>query len=130
MKLKRPVILLGLASLLNDTASEMIYPLLPVFLTTTLGATPLVVGMIEGAADALASILKLIAGQLSDRLGRRKPLVVLGYGLAALSRIAIGLASSWTVVLSARLVDRTGKGIRSAPRDALISDVTSPEERG
>ena len=129
-KLKPAVVILGLASLLNDTASEMIYPLLPIFLTTTLGATPFVVGMIEGAADALASILKLIAGSLSDRIGRRKPLVVAGYGLAALSRVAIGLASSWTVVLSARLTDRTGKGIRSAPRDAMISDVTEPQDRG
>src|SRR5438105_10979123 len=85
-RLRPQVILLGLVSLLNDSASEMIYPLLPVFLTTTLGATPLIVGLIEGSADALASILKLVAGTMSDRLPRRKPLIVTGYALAALSR--------------------------------------------
>ena len=126
----RPVVLLGLAALLNDTASEMIYPLLPVFLTATLGATPVIVGLIEGAADGLASILKFYAGRWSDRMPRRKPLIVSGYALAALSRIVIGTATVWPLVLSARLLDRTGKGIRSAPRDAMISDVTPPAERG
>jgi MFS family permease len=129
-RLRPQVILLGLVSLLNDSSSEMIYPLLPVFLATTLGATPLVIGMIEGLADGLASILKLAAGAWSDRLARRKPLVVAGYGLAAASRALIGLAGHWPTVLTARLIDRTGKGIRSAPRDALISDVTPPESRG
>ena len=84
--LRPQVILLGLISLLNDSASEMIYPLLPVFLTTTLGATPFIVGMIEGTADALSSILKLVAGSISDRLPRRKPLIVGGYALATISR--------------------------------------------
>src|SRR5688572_5374319 len=84
--LKPQVVLLGLAALLNDTASELIYPLLPVFLTTTLGATPAIVGLIEGAADGLASILKYFAGAWSDRAGRRKPLVVAGYAMAAASR--------------------------------------------
>jgi len=129
-KLKPQVILLGIVSLLNDSASEMIYPLLPIFLTATLGATPLVVGMIEGAADALASILKLGAGWISDRLPRRKPLIVTGYALAAISRGWIAVAGRWPSVLAARLLDRTGKGIRSAPRDALIADVTPPESRG
>ena len=129
-KLKPQVLLLGLAALLNDSASEMIYPLLPVFLTATLGATPAVVGLIEGAADGLASILKYFAGRWSDRLGRRKPLIVSGYGLAAASRALIAAASVWPLVLSARLIDRTGKGIRSAPRDAMISDVTPKEDRG
>lgn len=123
------VILLGLAALLNDAASEMIYPLLPLFLTT-LGATPLVIGMIEGTADALASVLKFFAGSWSDRLRRRKPLVVGGYALAAASRVLIAVASAWSLVLSARLIDRTGKGIRSAPRDALILDVAEPGQRG
>lgn len=130
MKLKPQVKLLGLVSLLNDSASEMIYPLLPVFLTATLGATPIIVGIIEGAADAIASILKFFAGSWSDRLPRRKPLIILGYGLAAASRALIGIAGRWPTVLSARLLDRTGKGIRSAPRDALIADVTPPEQRG
>jgi MFS family permease len=128
--LKPQVVLLGLISLLNDTASEMIYPLLPVFLTATLGATPLVVGLIEGAADALASLLKLAAGALSDRLPARKPLVVGGYALAAASRAWISVAGRWPSVLAARLMDRTGKGIRSAPRDAIIADITPPAERG
>ncbi len=129
-KLKPQVILLGIISLLNDSASEMIYPLLPVFLTTTLGATPLIVGLIEGTADALSSILKLVAGSISDRLPRRKPFVVGGYALATLSRAWISIAGRWTSVLAARLLDRTGKGIRSAPRDALIADVTPIESRG
>src|SRR6266550_780743 len=129
-RLKPQVIVLGLVSLLNDSASEMIYPLLPVFLTTTLGATPLIVGLIEGSADALASILKLVAGTMSDRLPRRKPLIVTGYALAALSRGWIAVAGRWPSVLAARLLDRTGKGIRSAPRDAMIADVTPQESRG
>jgi len=129
-RLRPQVVLLGIVSLLKDSASEMIYPLLPVFLTATLGATPLVVGMIEGAADALASILKLGAGWISDRLPRRKPLIVTGYALAAISRGWIAVAGRWPSVLAARLLDRTGKGIRSAPRDALIADVTPPESRG
>src|ERR1051326_888149 len=129
-RLRPQVILLGLVSLLNDSASEMIYPLLPVFLTTTLGATPLIVGMIEGSADALASVLKLVAGSLSDRMPRRKPLIVCGYALAAVSRGWIALASGWPSVLGARLLGRTGKGIRSAPRDAMIADVTPEASRG
>lgn len=108
----------------------MIYPLLPVFLTTVLGATPVTVGLIEGAADGLASILKLAAGTISDRMPRRKPFVVAGYALAAASRALIAVAGRWPTVLSARLIDRTGKGIRSAPRDAIIADVTPPEQRG
>ena len=129
-KLRPQVILLGLVSLLNDSASEMIYPILPVFLTMTLGATPFDVGMIEGLADAIASILKYFAGSWSDRLTRRRPLISSGYALAAGSRALIAAAVAWPWVLAARLIDRTGKGIRSAPRDALISDVTPPEQRG
>ncbi|HET7436842.1 MAG TPA: MFS transporter, partial [Thermoanaerobaculia bacterium] len=129
-KLRPQVILLGLVSLLNDAASEMIYPLLPVFLTSTLGATPAVVGLIEGAADGLASILKYVAGWWSDRITRRKPFVVSGYAMAAASRAMIAAASIWPLVLFARLFDRTGKGFRSAPRDAIIADVTPREQRG
>ncbi len=129
-RLKPQVILLGLVSLLNDSASEMIYPLLPVFLTSVLGATPFIVGMIEGGADALSSILKLVAGWISDRMPRRKPLIVGGYTLATIARWWIATASFWTGVLGARLLDRTGKGIRSAPRDAMIADVTPLESRG
>jgi MFS family permease len=129
-RLPPQVVLLGLAALLNDVASEMIYPLLPLFLTSTLGATPIVVGLIEGAADGLSSILKYFSGSWSDRVPRRKPFIATGYALAAGSRVLIALASVWPLVLTARLVDRTGKGLRSAPRDALISDVTPPESRG
>jgi len=124
------VVLLGIVSLLNDTSSEMIFPLLPLFLTGTLGASPIVLGIIEGFADAVSSILKLVAGIISDRLGRRKPLIVTGYGLAAASRALIAAATAWPAVFLARLVDRTGKGLRSAPRDALIAEVTPPEHRG
>jgi MFS family permease len=129
-RLQPQVILFGIVSLLNDSASEMIYPLLPVFLTTTLGATPVIVGLIEGAADGLASILKYFAGSISDRMPRRKPLVVIGYALAAASRALIAVAGRWPSVLAARLIDRTGKGTRSAPRDAIIADVTPVEQRG
>jgi MFS family permease len=130
VKLKPQVVLLGLVSLLNDTASEMIYPLLPIFLTTTLGATPAVIGMIEGTADGLSSILKFFAGKWSDRLAHRKPLIISGYSLAVIARAVIAGAFAWPLVFGARLLDRTGKGIRSAPRDALIADVTEPEHRG
>ena len=129
-KLQPQVILLGLVSLLNDSASEMIYPLLPVFMTAVLGASPTIIGLIEGAADGLASILKLLAGMYSDRIPKRKPLIAIGYALAAGSRALIGAAGSWPSVLTARLIDRTGKGIRSAPRDAMIADVTPPDQRG
>jgi MFS family permease len=129
-KLRPQVILLGFVSLLNDSASEMIYPILPAFLVATLGATPFDVGMIEGFADAIASILKYFAGSWSDRLTRRRPLISSGYALAAGSRAIIAAAVAWPWVLAARLIDRTGKGIRSAPRDALISDVTPVEQRG
>lgn len=129
-RLQPQVILLGLVSLLNDSASEMIYPLLPVFLTVTLGATAFDVGLIEGCAEAIAAILKYWFGRWSDRLPRRAPLISSGYALAAGSRAPIAAATAWPFVLIARLIDRTGKGIRSAPRDALISDVTPPEQRG
>jgi MFS family permease len=129
-RLEPQVILFGFVSLLNDAASEMIYPLLPIFLTSTLHATALVVGLIEGAADAVASILKLVAGAWSDRLSKRKPLVTTGYALAAASRALIAVATAWPMVLLARLIDRTGKGVRSAPRDAMIADVTPESDRG
>ena len=124
------VVLLSLAAFLNDVSSEMIYPLLPIFLTTSVGATPFIVGAIEGVAEALAAFLKLVAGSWSDRARRRKPFVVGGYALAAASRILIAFAAHWPTVLTARLIDRTGKGIRSAPRDAMITESVAPEHRG
>ncbi|MCA1734398.1 MAG: MFS transporter, partial [Acidobacteria bacterium] len=129
-RVPRTVVLLGFASLLNDASSDIIYPLLPIFLSTYVGATPLIIGMIEGTADAVASILKLIAGRWSDRVAKRKPFVVWGYALAGVSRVLIAAATHWAPVFGARLLDRTGKGIRSAPRDALIADVTPQEDRG
>jgi MFS family permease len=129
-RLPRVVWLLGLASLCMDLSSEMIHSLLPVFLVTTLGASTLTLGLIEGIAEGTASIVKVFSGVLSDRLGRRKPLVVLGYGLAAFSKPLFPLATSPLWVLGARFCDRIGKGIRGAPRDALLADATPAENRG
>ncbi len=126
----RTVWVLGLVSLFMDLSSELVHSLLPVFMTTVLGASMLAVGIVEGVAEATASVVKLFSGWLSDRLGRRKPLVVLGYGLAALSKPLFPLAGSVALVLGARFMDRIGKGIRGAPRDALIADVTPSEGRG
>ncbi|MBI3838633.1 MAG: MFS transporter [Planctomycetia bacterium] len=122
--------LLGLASLLNDIASEMIYPLLPTFLITVLGGTTSQLGAVEGVADTTASIVKLWAGGLSDRAGKRKVFVTAGYALAAVSRPLIALATMPWQVLLVRSSDRFGKGIRSAPRDALVADSTDPSIRG
>ena len=120
----------GWISLLTDTASEAIYPLLPLFLAHVLGARALALGVIEGAAEATASLLKVVSGRLSDRLARRRPFVVVGYTVSSLTRPAIGLAAAWTHVLALRLADRAGKGLRSAPRDAIIAAVAPPGERG
>jgi MFS family permease len=121
---------LGFVSLLMDVSSELVHSLLPVFLVTALGASALIVGLIEGAAEATALIVKVFSGVLSDYWGRRKPLAVLGYGLGALSKPLFALATGAGLVLVARLIDRVGKGIRGAPRDALVADVTPPAIRG
>lgn len=121
---------LGVVSLCTDLSSEMVYPINPIFLTKVLGAPPWAVGLIEGIAESTASLLKLYSGYLSDRLGRRKPLTVAGYGLAAFSKPLMALAGSWGHVLGARLLDRTGKGLRAAPRDALIAENVSAAQRG
>ena len=122
--------MLGLVSLFMDVSSEMIHGLLPLFLTTVVGASALVVGLIEGFAEATASFMKLVSGAWSDRIGKRKPLAVLGYGLAALSKPLFPLADTALTVLFARLADRVGKGIRGAPRDALVADIARPAQRG
>ena len=122
----RNVFILGLVSLATDASSEMIYPLVPLFLTRVLGAPIAVVGLIEGLAEATASALKGVSGWLSDRIGRRRPLVLAGYGLAAIAKPLLALAAGWPLVLAARVLDRFGKGVRGAPRDALIGD-SSPE---
>jgi MFS family permease len=128
--LPRTVVVLGLVSLLNDAASEMITPLLPIFLTATLGAGPAIVGFIEGLAEATASILKLVAGRLADRGVPAKGLVVGGYGLSNACRPLIGLATGWAAVLALRFLDRVGKGLRTAPRDAFIASAAHPDQRG
>jgi len=126
----RGVWALGFVSLLMDTSSEMIHALLPVFLVSVLGASVSAVGLLEGLAEATASITKVFSGVLSDWLGKRKELVVLGYGLAALTKPLFALAPSVGWVVGARLADRVGKGIRGAPRDALLADLTPPKLRG
>jgi MFS family permease len=129
-QIPRGIIALGLVSLCMDLSSEMIHSLLPVFMVTALGASALSVGVIEGIAEATAAIAKVFSGVLSDWIGRRKPLLLLGYGLAALTKPLFPLANGVGAVLTARFIDRIGKGIRGAPRDALIADITPQENRG
>jgi MFS family permease len=124
------VLALSLVSLLNDTSSEIIYPLLPAFLALTLGASPFAIGLIEGFAESVASILKLFSGYLSDRFHTRKLLVFLGYALAAVMRPFLAFVTSWQQVLLVRMTDRAGKGIRGAPRDALLAASVPRDERG
>jgi MFS family permease len=128
--LGRTVVSLAAVSLLTDASSEMIAPLLPIFLTGALGASASMVGTIEGAAESTASLLKLASGWWSDRLPRRKPLVVAGYLLASTARPLVAIASGAGQVLAVRLADRVGKGLRSAPRDALLAAAVPPEVRG
>lgn len=127
--LTRNVWVLSLVSLLQDAASELLYPLLPIYLTTVLGAPPAVVGAVEGAAEGAASITKVVSGPLGDRFSRR-PLIATGYGMAALGKVFVAVASAWPGVLVGRVVDRLGKGLRGAPRDALLIDGIDPAERG
>jgi MFS family permease len=128
--LGRNVIALGVVSFFTDVSSEMIYPLLPVFLTVTLGADAAFVGAIEGAAETTAALLKLASGWWSDKVQRRKPLVVIGYTIASIARPLVAIAQSATQVLGIRLTDRVGKGLRNAPRDALIAESVDPSIRG
>jgi len=122
--------ILGGVSLLNDMATESVYPLLPFFLTTVIGAGAVSLGIIEGAADAVSSVLKIISGRLSDRWRRRKPIVAAGYGVSAMARPFIALAGNWLTVFVLRFIDRMGKGIRGAPRDAMLADLASATNRG
>ena len=130
LKVPPTVIALGMVSLLMDTSSEIIHALLPLFMTATLGLSVTVVGVIDGIAEATASIVKVFSGYLSDRFGKRKPLILLGYGLAAASKPLFPLAAGLYPVRGARFADRIGKGLRGAPRDALIADVTPAALRG
>jgi len=129
-RIPRGVVVLGLVSLCMDLSSEFVHALLPLYLATGLGASMLAIGLIEGTAEAIALVVKVFSGVLSDAVGRRKPLVLLGYGLAALTKPVFALAPSLGWVVAARFADRVGKGIRGAPRDALIADITPPEVRG
>lgn len=126
----RTVMALGFVSLFMDLSSEIVHALLPIFLTTTLGASVVIVGIIDGIAEATASISKVFSGYLSDRMGRRKPLILLGYGMAALTKPLFAVAQGAGLILGARFADRIGKGMRGAPRDALVADVTPEAIRG
>jgi MFS family permease len=129
-KLGRNVMALSAVSFFTDVSSEMIYPLLPVFLTSVLGANASFIGAIEGAAETTAALLKLASGWWSDRVRKRKPLVVIGYGIATLMRPLVAIAQTASQVLAIRVADRVGKGIRNAPRDALIAESVDPSIRG
>ena len=129
-KLPRNVWAMGFVSFFNDISSEMVYPIIPIFLKTVLGAPATVIGLIEGVAESTASLLKLVSGWLSDHLKKRKIFVTFGYGLSSISKPLIGLAKTWPFVLFARFIDRFGKGTRVAARDALILESVNPEDRG
>jgi MFS family permease len=130
-KLPATVIAIGLVSFFNDLASEMVTPFIPILIATVLGAGPVILGLVEGVADAAASFLKLWAGRYSDsKHGRRKQLMVWGYSLSNLTRPLLGMVSSWGALLLLRSMDRAGKGLRNAPRDALLADSTHPDIHG
>ena len=127
--LTRNVYVVSVVSFFQDTASEILYPVLPFFVTSVLGASPAVLGLIEGLADGTASAMKAASGRLAD-LRRRRPLVAAGYGISAFGKFLLALAGAWPMVLAARFTDRTGKGLRGPPRDAIIADETTPANRG
>ncbi len=127
---KKNVFILGLVSFFTDISSEMLYPIIPIFLTAVLHAPMSVVGLIEGIAESTASILKVVSGWLSDKSGKRKPFVIYGYGLSTVAKPLLAFAATWHFVLTARFLDRFGKGLRSSARDALIADSTEAQYRG
>ena len=129
-KIPRNVFILGLVSFFNDFASEMIYPIIPLFLTSVLHTSIPVIGLIEGIAEALASISKYVFGAISDYFQKRKVFVVWGYSLGAISKLLIGLAYTWPLVLFARIIDRLGKGLRTASRDSILLENTTPQDKG
>ena len=128
--ISKNVVILGLVSLFNDFASEMIYPIVPLFLTNVLAAPVMIVGLIEGLAESTSCILKVFSGRLSDRLRKRKIFVFLGYCLSTSAKALIGLAYGWPLVLIARFIDRFGKGVRTSARDAMIAESSQKEKRG
>jgi MFS family permease len=129
MPLPRNVRVLSLVSLLQDAASELVYPVVPLFVTSVLGAPPSVLGLIEGVAEGTAAVGKAVSGRLADRF-RRRPMIAIGYGISSAAKPLIGLATGWPLVLGARFVDRVGKGVRTSPRDALLASEVGPEDRG
>src|SRR5262249_45811623 len=129
-RLPRPVWLLGWVSLATDAASEAIYSLLPFFLTQVLGATAVALGVVEGAAEAVNSALKILSGRLADRTSRKRRIVLFGYSVSSAVRPLIALATTWTQVFAVRVIDRVGKGVRGAPRDALLAMWATPATRG
>lgn len=124
------IILLGITSLLTDISSEMVYPILPIYLVTKLGASPAILGFIEGVAESLASLLKVFSGYFSDKIKSRKPFTILGYACSTVGKFFLYISSSWLYVFVARVIDRLGKGVRTAPRDALIADSSLEGRRG
>src|SRR5438034_6713666 len=124
------VVILGVISLFTDVSSEMILPILPFFLTQVLLASPLVVGLVEGTADSVVSFMKIFSGWFSDAAGKRKRFVGVGYGLSTAMKVLFPFAQTWPQFFAMRIVERTGKGIRDAPRDALLTESTPPETRG
>src|SRR3954471_21615087 len=127
--LPRNVKVLSLVSLLQDMASELVYPVVPLFVTGVLGAPPSVLGLIEGVAEATASVGKAVSGRLADRF-KRRPMIALGYGISSAAKPLIGLATGWPLVLAARFTDRVGKGVRTSPRDALLAGEVDASNRG
>lgn len=124
------IILLGITSLLTDISSEMVYPILPVYLVVFLGASPAILGLIEGTAESLASLLKVFSGYFSDKIKLRKPFTIFGYAASTIGKIFLYFSASWSFILFARIIDRFGKGIRTAPRDALIADSAQENKKG
>lgn len=124
------IVVLGIVSLLTDVSTEMVYPLIPIFLTATLGASPAIVGVIEGIAESIASLLKVFSGYWGDKTRKKKELAITGYGSSLLGKVVLVFAGSWGGVLISRVIDRLGKGIRTAPRDALIAESSKAETRG
>src|SRR5467141_4432521 len=124
------VVVLGVVSLFTDVSSEMILPILPFFLTQVLFASPLIVGLVEGSADSVVSFMKIFSGQFSDAAGKRKRFVGAGYGLSTAMKVLFPFAQNWPEFFAMRVVERTGKGVRDAPRDALLTESTPPETRG
>jgi MFS family permease len=124
------IILLGITSFLTDISSEMVYPILPIFLVSTLGASPAILGLVEGIAESLASLMKVFSGYWSDRIAKRKPFAIFGYFSSTVGKLILFIAASWPYVLVARVIDRFGKGMRTAPRDALIAESSSEGKRG